>query len=246
MQTKFFVLACFATVLAVNAHLPASTNVTGALINLNTVRDWIYNTQFSFWTQISDIRSGANKQLMTYYSDVLTIMRPRVEAIPTLDKDIRASIASLSNQTAECTLDSVIQINKAMTQAGVGVSNCIVDVQDEIATCSADALPDAVLFSAIDAKINNLPKILIDVLIGRNIYTQYNEIESLAQQRYTDRSNEIIRDLASFGRSNQLPASWQILISDMGKCFDRVQNGVVNSMVYIEDNYVQPCRVFLK
>lgn len=245
MQTKFFVLVCFAAVVAVNAHLPVSTNATGALVNLNTVRNWIYDVQRSFWSQISEIRTGVNQQLYSYYSEVLTIVKPRVEAIPPLDTTIRASIASLSNQSAECTLDSTTQVNKAMTQAGVRVSNCIIDVQDQIANSSADALPDAALFSAIDGKINNLPKILVDVLIGRNIYTQYNEIESLAEQRYNARSDEIRSDLSSYvGRSNQLPASWESLINRVQTCLTSVHNGVVNSLVFIEDNYVQPCHEF--
>lgn len=243
MQTKLLkiLLPIMASVLT--AHC-LSKNFNEALENLNSLRELVYEDQECYWEKTSYLRSIINKELSLFYNHVMDKLKPRAEWISEADRPIH-NILSLENQELQCFKDASRFIDQTMDFSGYQVSNCISNLQDSIDQGSVDRMIDATMLSLIDLKVSNLSNVLVDVMIGRNIYRQFNEIELLVVERYGIRNDEISKDLENF-RTVEYPKSWEILVDTMCTCLEGTLQSVKNALSYIEASVIESCRNFEK
>lgn len=240
MQFKIFLtIAIFAS-----SSLGQSTDVNGTLAALTEIRQNIANSQVDFWSKLSALRNGLSGQLSTFYNDASTVIDEKVKSISTSDADIRVTLAEFTNQQLKCVIDATNFVDQTIQYSGYEVSNCIEKAEIAIDSESVDALSSNGNFSAIEAKINILPRLIVDALIGRNVYTQFNEIETIAAENFATSVAEIKADLAEFELSSELPASWQTILSDLTTCFDITQMAVNDGLTMIATRVIPSCRQF--
>lgn len=242
MQFKIFLTI----VLFASSSMGQSTDVNGALSVLAELRQNISNSQVDLWSQLSVLRTGLSGQLSTFYTNASTLIDEKVKSISTSDAVIRLTLAEFSNQQLRCVIDATNFVDQTIQYSGYEVSNCVEKAQIAIDSESEDALSANGNFSAIEAKINILPRIIVDALIGRNIYTQFNEIETFASDNFASSVAEIEADLAEFEVSSELPTSWQTILSDLSSCFDMTRMAVNDGLSMIANRVIPSCQQFSK
>lgn len=242
---QFKVLQFLAFALFASMASAQSTSISEAMDVLTALREEITASQTAFWTQLAEIRTGLSGKLSTFYSNAVTLIDERIEIISNSDVDIRASLAEVPDQTSLCVARASDYITQTIEFAGFHVANCVEEAQNATDQETVSTLPDAGVFGAVEEKINLMSKIIVDTFISpakRNVYLQYNEMESLASTNFNTIKAEIEAELAAF--VTELPESWNGIVTSMEACFDETKVAVDEGLAYIANNQIPQCLKF--
>lgn len=236
--TGFAVLAVLASLLTVNGQ---STNANDALTALDNIRETIKSYQETVWADISTLRSAADGVFSEYYTQSLALISTNVETISQSDAELLGVLDAEPNQALKCVIDAKRFVTQTIEFSGYQVSNCIQDViQDVTLPDSKDAL------NILEGKVNKLTGIVVNSLIGHNIFTEYVQIEDAVNQRLATDQSEIDTELDAIKSATNPSSVWQPLIDGMNTCFGETQQGVTNALNMIATQVIPPCQQFAR
>lgn len=232
---KFLLFAALLPVISAVTIYPVDNLISG-ITNLQTQ---IENLQVASFDQILALRKTALTIGHTYKNGYVNLVKRVITDVSLLDEPSRNVLAAES-QTS-CILNLVSFMDNIRELSGYAISNCIEDKSGwnaRFATLSGS-------IDVLHADLNNLIQAILDGLIGRNSYTEPEEILRSQLQLFNERL------LALKEKLDNLKDSFDADLNDVAsytyddeqKCFDAITYNV-NSAVSLVQSQLVVCRVF--
>lgn len=223
---KFFSFVLLALASALVSSNAAITRPDQVLQQLSEIQDSVFDYQASVQSQLRTFRLQNGERSGEYFNKTLEIIDQGIKTISASDVDIRAALAN-ETQTA-CISNLVNFIDQIVELSGYAISNCI-EIKDNSTLPISSEL--TLLLEKFERKVDNLQEICVEPLVGRNVFTQGDEIikriKNLLEQR-TTAFTEKLAELAE--KAKQLPVladqDFAALNSCLGEIGGSVQSGI--------------------
>lgn len=234
-SAKLFIV--FASFLA--ASQAAITRPDEVLDQLDALEETVFGYQAAVQQKIRVFRSSSGELTGDYYNKTLNIVEANIRTISASDIDIRATL-SAQTQSA-CIINLVNFIDQIIELSGYAVSNCI-EVKDN--NTSIGNVDFTAVLDSFEGDVNVLAQIIVNALIGRNIFTQGSEILARVQEQLDAKTAEFDAILASLTeKSNGFTASINGEITNLNVCFEDI-NSSIQSAIFTIQSQLPVCNKF--
>lgn len=218
-----FWFSCFAATESVTIVRPE-----GVLQKLNEVKTLVAdykvykNDQTSLGHFLPLFRGINSIIIFDVFNSTVDVFKQTVARLGSSDKEIRP-ILEAENQNA-CVLSLLTSLEQIIEFTGYAISNCI-DITDlKVFVITNEYIKDVEESSII---ADNLPYILTNAFIGRNVFTQPEKIKARLQELYdieiSDDAETLERLLA---KSNDFAFGWHDEYFAVKSCLDKIENDV--------------------
>lgn len=188
---------------------------------------------------VSAFRELNSLSIPSYFRDTLDAIEENIKRLNGLDTEMRNLLAAEVQNACILTIFSTLDLIAELT--GFSVSNCI-DISDwNVFTITDDFLNDIIVSNAV---VDKLPDVMIKPFIGRNVFTQPEEIIKRMQELY---DTELIDDKETFDRlmdkSNAFYFAWYDEYSAIVNCLSSLDASINNSFSAVKSQVTQ-CRAY--
>lgn len=232
---KILIIAALLPLISAVTIYPVDNLITG----ITDLQKIIEQNQIDALNQIFTLRRTASSVGFNYKNGYVNLLKRVITEVSLLDEPSRAVLAA-ENSTA-CILNLVSFMDNIRELSGYAISNCVEDK-------SGWNVRFANVSGAIDAfelDLNNLIQAILDGLIGRNSYTEPDDILKRQLELLNERLAAFNNKLASF--KNSLGVDLNTVLNytydNEQKCFDAITYNV-NSAVAMVSSQLAVCRVF--
>lgn len=180
--------------------------------------------------KIQKLRGSVGTAVSTSYNEGLAIGVERFKKIGYSDKDIRAKIL---NQTQNPCWESLLrQVNETIIYSGFHFANCL-DIPEDCAI----KLPIHQDLERLEREVRILPKILIDSVYGRNVFTQPQDIINAGKKKFDDKKKLIENLFDLVQNSTSLENEWKSVKKEIVKCYDKTDTKAANAYAEIKSRF---------
>jgi hypothetical protein len=224
---KFITLTVFLASLV--GSQAAITRPDEVLVQINELEGKVAGYQVEVHQKIAKFRASNGELTGDYYNKTLNIVDENIKSISVSDAGIRESLAG-QKQTA-CIVNLVNFIDQIIELSGYAISNCI-EVKDNGTSLAGDFRE---LLDSFERDVNVLTQIIVNALIGRNIFTEGNAIIERVQEQLKAKTAEFDAVLTSLAeRSSGVNDSWDVEISNLKTCFVEIDSSIKSGIASIE------------
>lgn len=221
------------------ASQAAITRPDEVLAQLDALEETVFGYQAAVQQKIRVFRSSNGESTGDYYNKTLNIVEANIRTISASDVDIRTTLTA-QTQSA-CIINLVNFLDQIIELSGYAISNCI-EVKDN--NTSISNVDFTAILDSFEGDVNVLAQIIVNALIGRNIFTQGDEILARVQEQLDAKTAEFDTVLASLtGKSNEITSSIDKEITDLNTCFDDI-NESIQSAIFTVQSQLPVCNKF--
>lgn len=226
---KFFIATIFlASVLA--GSQAVITRPDEVLAKINELEGEVFNYQSEVQEKIKSFRVSNGELTGEYYNKTLNIVEENIKSISVSDSDIRKSLAA-QKQTS-CIFNLVNFIDQIVELSGYAISNCIELKETGVLSVNNEFRE---LLDSFERDVDILSQIIINALIGRNIFTEGTAIIERVQEQLKTKTAEFDAVLTALnGQSTGVSDSWNTEISSLATCFADINDSLKSGVESIE------------
>jgi hypothetical protein len=200
------------------------------LVQLDELQQKVSNYQSSVQEKIQKFRASNGELTGDYFNKSLDVVEQNIKSISLSDAGIRESLAA-QKQTA-CITNLVNFIDQIIELSGYAISNCI-EVKDNNSLTGCVDFRE--LLDTFEKDVNVLTQIIVNALIGRNIFTEGSEIVARVQEQLKAKTAEFDSVLTALGeQSNGVTDSWDVEVSNLKTCFVEINSSIKSGIVAVE------------
>ena len=200
------------------------------LVELDNFKKEVSGYQTSIQQKISSFRESNGELTGDHYNISLAIIEENIKSISVSDVVVRETLAE-QKQTA-CIINLVGVINNLIELSGYAISNCISLKDNSNYTINSDFKE---LLDSFERDVTVLSEVIINALIGRNIFTQGNEILERVQDQLKAKYAEFDAVIAALAeRSTGVTVSMETEVSSLKTCFVEVDESIQSGIAAIK------------
>jgi hypothetical protein len=208
----------------------AITRPDEVLAQLDTLEQTVFGYQASVQEKIRAFRSSNGELTGEYFNKTLNIVEANIKTISVSDVDIRSTLAA-QTQSA-CILNLVNFIDQIIELSGYAISNCI-ELKDNNTVVGSNDFSE--VLDVFEREVNVLAQIIVNALIGRNIFTEGSTILANIQEMLDAKTAEFDAVLASLdGKSEGVTSSWDEKTSSLNTCFEEINGSIASGISAVQ------------
>lgn len=163
----------------------AITRPEAVLTQIDALETEVFGYQTTILDQISTFRAASGGTTADYYNQTLTVIEENIQAISDSDTDVRTTLGAQTPGACITNLNNFL--DQIIELSGYAISNCI---EDDNSTNNATSDLMALL-DELDRYVATLPQVIIDAMIGRNIFTEGDAIVARVAEHFAEHKADI-------------------------------------------------------
>lgn len=216
----------------------AITRPDKVLSELDTIKVEVFGYQSLVQEKIKNLRASSGEVTGDHFNKTLSIVDENIRKIAVSDIGIRGFLAE-QKQTA-CIINLVNFVDQIIELSGYAISNCI-EIKESANTNNSDFKD---LLDTFERDVNVLAEVIVNALVGRNIFTEGDAILQRVRDQIAAKSAEfeaVLNALAD--QSNGVTNSLESEISKLNTCFAEI-NGSIESGIGAVEPQISICIKF--
>lgn len=216
----------------------AITRPEAVLAQLDSLEADVFGYQTTILDQINTFRAESGGKTVDYYNQTLTVIEENIQTISDSDTAVRTTLGAQTPGACITNLNNFL--DQIIELSGYAISNCIED-DNSTANATSDL---AALIDELERYTGELPQVIIDALIGRNIFTEGDAIVARVAEHFAQHKTDIDAMIAEItAMIEALGSSADTGTSTLTACFGETV-AAVGSAVDVVNVQVATCKTF--
>jgi len=232
-------LAVVAVLLACCHTQAAITRPDQVLAKLNEIEEKVFDYQGELKHNVTQFRAMTSLLINDMYNYTLGVIESSVEEISASDIVIRAELEAETQSACITNLNNFI--DQIIELSGYAISNCII-VSDN--TTFAETKTYFQFLDEFEQRVNTLAQLIVNALIGRNVFTQSDEIIARVEELFDAKVSEYDDELDELlNKINEWYLQWIGEVTSVEACFGSIGTSIHAGIGAVKAQ-LPICRIF--
>lgn len=207
------------------------------IVRIDKFKSEVFKFQNIILSTISLIRSSILDEINYRAETSISIIESNIQKISASDLEIRFLLDKQASSS--CTMKLKDFLDQIIVLSGYAISNCIEEEND---ASSSSSFENFASLDAITKNADELGKIILNTLIGRNVFTQGDEIISRAKEILEEQKKVLDTAVNNIDIGN-IVALNNAALKKFKVCYDLAQTGVQQGLL-VARNQIFTCETF--